>query len=63
MEALQRASIMEEHQTLMGAVMEKVRSMESRLKEAFNSLLTGFEVCDVILLQVFLCKVEPMYGQ
>ena len=48
-EALQRASIMEEHRTLMGAVMEKVQSVKSGLTEAFNSLLTGFEVCDVIL--------------
>ena len=47
-EALQRASIMEEHRTLMGAVMEKVRSAKSGLTEAFNSLLTGFEVSDVI---------------
>ena len=59
-EALQRASIMEEHRTLMGAVMEKVRSAKSGLTEAFNSLLTGFEVCDVILLQVFLyARLNP----
>ena len=47
-EALQGASIVEEHRTLMGAVMEKVRSAKSGLTEAFNSLLTGFEVSDVI---------------
>ena len=40
---------MEELRTLMGAVMEKVRPVKSGLKEAFSSLLTGFEVCDVIL--------------
>ena len=54
MEALQRASIVEEHRTLMGAVMETGHSAKSGLNEAFNNLLTGFEVCDVILLQVFL---------
>ena len=47
-EALQRASIMEEQRTLMGAVMEMLRSMKSGLIEAFNSLLTGNEVCDLI---------------
>ena len=48
-EALQHTSIVEEHLTLMGVVMEKVQFAESRLNEAFDSLLTGFEVCDVIL--------------
>ena len=49
-EALRRASIMEEHHTLMGVVVEKVQSAKSGLNEAFTSLLTGFEVCDVIFL-------------
>ena len=49
MEALQRASIVDEHRTLMGAVVEKVQSAKSGLNEAFTSLLTGFEVCDVML--------------
>ena len=48
-EALRRASIMEEHRTLMGVVVEKVQSTKSGLNEAFTSLLTGFEVCDVML--------------
>ena len=47
-EALQRASIMDEHRTLMGAVVEKVLSAKSGLNKAFTSLLTGFEVCDII---------------
>nr|XP_020167269.1 uncharacterized protein CG45076-like [Aegilops tauschii subsp. strangulata] len=42
-EALQRASVMEEHRTLMGTVVEKVQSAKSDLNEAFTSLLTGFE--------------------
>ena len=48
-EALQCTSIMEEHCTLMGVVVEKVQSAKSGLNEAFTSLLTGFEVCDVML--------------
>ena len=47
-EALRRASVVEEHCTLMGTVVEKVQSTKSGLNEAFMSLLTGFEVCDVI---------------
>ena len=46
--ALQSASIMEEHRTLMSAVMEKIQSIKGGLNEAFNSLLTGFEVWDVM---------------
>jgi hypothetical protein len=47
-EALQRASIVVEHHTLMGAVVEKVQSAKSGPNKAFTSLLTGFEVCDVM---------------
>nr|XP_045086314.1 myb-related transcription factor, partner of profilin-like [Aegilops tauschii subsp. strangulata] len=43
MEALQHASIVEEHHTLMGVVIEKIQSAKSGLKEAFTSLLIGFE--------------------
>ena len=52
-EALQRASVVEEHRTLMGTVVEMVQSAKSGLNEAFASLLTGFEVCDIICLAVF----------
>ena len=48
-EALQSASIVEEHRTLMGTVVEKVRCAKSGLNEAYTSLLGGFQVCDVIL--------------
>ena len=61
MEALQRASIVEEHRTLMGVVVEKVQSAKSGLNEAFTSLLTGFEVCDVILLDAFHMKEICLY--
>ena len=47
-EALQHASIMAEHRTLMGVVVEKVQSAKSGLNKAFTSLLTGFDVCDVM---------------
>ena len=47
---LKRATISEEHRTLMGMVMERISSAESGLHDAFMSLLTGFEVCKMIYL-------------
>ena len=44
MEALRGASVVDEHRVLMGVVIEKIQSAKSRLNEACNSLLTGFEV-------------------
>ena len=44
LEALQSASIVEEHRILMGTVVERVQSAKSGLTEACTSLLTGFEV-------------------
>ena len=41
---LVRASISEDHRTLMSTVIERISSAESRLHEAVRSLLTGFEV-------------------
>ena len=52
---------MEEHRTLMGVVVEKVQSAKSGLNEAFTSLLTCFEVCDVIFLAAFHMKNMPVY--
>ena len=45
---LERATISEEHRTLMGTVIERISSAESGLHEAFMSLLTGFEVREMI---------------
>ena len=45
---LERATILEEHHTLMGTVMERISSAESGLHEAFMSLLTGFEVREIM---------------
>ena len=45
LEVLNGASIDEEHRTVMSAVIEKVQSAKSGLREACTSLLTGFEVC------------------
>ena len=45
LEALNSASIDEEHRTVMSAVIQKVQSAKSGLTEACTSLLTGFEVC------------------
>ena len=47
-ELLERAAISEEHCTLMGTVMERISSAESGLHEAFMSLLTGFEVHEIM---------------
>ena len=41
---LKRASISEDHRTLMSMVIERISSAESGLYEAVGSLLTGFEV-------------------
>ena len=41
---LERASILEDHRTLMSMVIERISSAESGLYEAVGSLLTGFEV-------------------
>ena len=53
LDTLQRASVVEEHRTLMGTMIERVQSAKSGLNEAFTSILTGFEVCDVIFLATF----------
>ena len=47
-EALSSAPISEDHHTLMGAVLQGIQSVDSGLKEAFNGLLTGFKVSNVI---------------
>ena len=44
LEALNGASIKEEHRTVMTAVIQKVQLAKSGLTEAYSSLLTGFEV-------------------
>ena len=45
---LERATISEEHRTLMCTVIERISSAENGLHEAFMSLLTGFEVQGMI---------------
>ena len=49
LEALQGASIVDEHHVLMDTVIEKVQFVKSGLTEACTSLLTGFEVSNVIV--------------
>jgi len=61
-DVLQHASIVEEHRILMGTVVERVQSGKSGLNEAFNSLLTGFEVCDVIFFSACHMKNMSVYG-
>ena len=45
LEVLNGASINKEHRTIMSAVIQKVQSAKSGLREAYASLLIGFEVC------------------
>ena len=45
---LEQAAISEAHHTLMGTVIERISSAESGLREAFMSLLKGFEVCEIV---------------
>ena len=45
---LGQAAILDEHRVLMNTVMERISSAESGLHEAFMSLLTGFEVREII---------------
>ena len=47
---LEQAAISEEHHTLMGTVIERISSTESGLHEAFMSLLTGFEVREMMYI-------------
>ena len=54
LEALNGASIKEEHRTIMSAVIQKVQLAKSGLTEACSSLLTGFEVRSLKL-----CNVIP----
>ena len=49
LEALQGTSIVDEHRTLMGTVIERVQSAKSGLTEACTSLLTGFEVSNATI--------------
>ena len=47
-ELLGQVAISEEHHTLMGTVMERISSAENGLHEAFMSLLTGYEVRELM---------------
>ena len=50
MDLLEQAAISQEHRTLMATVIERVSSVESGLHEAFMSLLTGFEVREMMYI-------------
>ena len=51
LEALNGASIKEEHCTVMSAVIQKVQLAKCELTEACSSLLTGFEVRNLIYVK------------
>ena len=59
LEALQGASIMEEHRTLMSTVIEKVQSAKNGLTETCISLLTGFEVSSAVAKEYHLVDSSP----
>ena len=56
LEALQGASIVDEHHAHMGTVIEKVQSAKNGLTEACASLLIGFEVSNVIVRRISQCR-------
>ena len=47
---LERASISEDHRALMSTVIRRISSAESGLHEGFMSLLTGFEVREMMYI-------------
>ena len=58
---LKRASISEDHRTLMGDVTKRISSAETGLYEAVESLLTGFEVAkNDIPVDSFAHEVRPV---
>ena len=59
LEALNGASIDEEHRTVMSAVIQKVQLARSGLTEACSSLLTGFEVRISICIKWYRIDSSP----
>ena len=59
LEALNGASIEEEHRTIMSAVIQKVQLAKSGLTEACSSLLTGFEVSILIYEKYYRIDSSP----
>lgn len=57
LEALRGLSIVEEHRTLMGVVIERIKSAKSGLTEACISLLTSFEVSHMTLKRMSQCSL------
>ena len=47
----------------MGAVMKKIQSVKGGLNEAFNSLLTGFEVSNVMFFMELYLFYMHIYSQ
>ena len=59
LEALNGASIKEEHRTVMSAVIQKVQLAKSGLTEACNRLLIGFEVRISICIKWYRIDSSP----
>ena len=61
--ALQSALIIEEHDTMMGAVIKKIQSAESGLNGACISLIKGFEVCFSKSVMVWIVAPNTLFGE
>ena len=59
LEALNGASIKEEHRTVMSAVIQKVQLTKNGLTEAYSSLLAGFEVRISIYVKWYRIESSP----
>lgn len=59
LEALNGASLEEEHRTVMSAMIQKVQLAKSGLTEACRSLLTGFEVRISICIKWYRIESSP----
>ena len=59
LEALNGASIEEEHRTVMSAVIQKVQLAKSWLTEAYSDLLTGFDVRISICIKSYRIDSSP----
>ena len=59
---LERASISEDHHTLIGMVIGRISSAEGGLHNAVSSLLAGFEVCkNDTPLDSFAYRMRPVW--
>jgi hypothetical protein len=61
-DALNGSSISDDHRAIMGMVLKNLWSAETGMRVAFNGLLSGFEVSQVILLSLIFCIYYETYA-